>query len=236
MNGNWMQSSNGAAAPAASGAYFQAAAPAPTPPPFNPYQQQQQGFQAGYGQPPHPMQFYSRMGYQQEPTMVEIISDLLRDSNSPMRFWTQGGLQALTSVNKESLLQTLSHFFKNVRVNVVQDDTGMFLQIAAEQGTEEGKRIQTLTDNDISAKVQEIAALAKEKVLDAADMNLKLHREASQAAAANGAMGAMMEGLIGEEATKSGGVMSAVGGAVGSGLRAVVGLPPANRGNPPPGV
>ena len=46
----------------------------------------------------------------------------------------------------------------------------------------------------------------------------------------------MMEGLMGEDAAKSGGVMSAVGGAVGSGLRAVVGLPPANRGNPPPGV
>ena len=73
-------------------------------------------------------------------------------------------------------------------------------------------------------------------MLDPADMNLKLHREAHRLLQQNGGMGAMMEGLMGEEAAKSGGVMSAVGGAVGSGLRAVVGLPPANRGNPPPGV
>ena len=53
-------------------------------------------------------------------------------------------------------------------------------------------------------------------MLDPADMNLKLQREL-QAAAANGAMGAMMEGLMGKRQQKWRST-SAVGGAVGSGL------------------
>lgn len=235
MSGNWMQQANGATSAPASGAYFAAAPAAAAPPPFNPYagQQQQQGIPQGYGQPPHPMQFYSRLGYGAEPTMIDIIADLLNESNSPMRFWTQGGLQALTDVNRALMLQTLTHFFKNCRVNVVQDETGMFLQIASEQGTEEGKRIQTLTENDVGSEISKIAQFAKEAVLDVSDSKIKLHRDAAAAAAQTGAMGAMAEAFMGDEAQQGGGVMSAVGGAVGAGLRGIVGLPPANRGAPP---
>ena len=234
MSSNWNQTNTNQAQAPASNGYF--TPPPMTPPPaFNPYQQQ--GYAPnGYGQPPHPMQFYSRLKYEQEPTTVDIIADLLRDNNQPMRFWVDGGFSAFLGLQKILLLQTLNHYFKNVKINVVQDESGMFLQVASEQLTDEGKRIQTITDSDVAAEVSSIASAAKSNVLDTADANIKLHRDGAIAAAQSGAVSAMMEGLIGEEPGKNGGVMSAVGGAVGAGLRGIVGLPPANRGPPQGGV
>ncbi len=173
------------------------------------------------------------MGYQAEPTMVEVVRDLVKASNDSARFAVGGGFVALSQIVQETIDFRLTQFFTNFRIEIHQVEGGsgaMFLKPAAEQPTEEGKRLQTLTNSDLSAKIEEIKSAINDNLLAGADSTISLHAQAAALATQQGIVG----GLLQEAATNGrGGIVSGAASVVGGVLRSAAGLPPAPK---PPGA
>jgi len=221
---------NAAAPPAAAspfGAQPTARPPMPAPPGMP-----MQGSPYGAYQVP-PQQLWAQLGYMIEPTMIEVNRDLIKDSNDSARFAVGGGMLAMAQIISHLIDFRLTHFFGNYRIELHQVPGGegaMFLKPAAEQPTEEGRRLHTLTDNDLTARIEEIKNAINANLLADADARIDLHARAAASAAQQGVMGSLLEEAAG---TGKGGVLGAVGSMVGSGLRTAAGLPPAPK---PPGV
>ena len=219
-----------------------AAATAAATTPFAPQPTSRQPMPAppGYGQQASPygqvyqvspQQLWAQLGFRGEPTLVEIFKDLNQASNDSARFAVGGGFLALAQIVQQVMDYRLTQFFTNFRIELHQVDDGsgaMFLKPAAEQPTEEGRRLQVLTDNDLTAQIENIKGAISNNLLAEADAKIDLHAEASRLAAQQGIIG----GLLEETTGKQGGIVSATAGVVGGVLRSAAGLPPAPR---PPG-
>jgi len=104
----------------------------------------------------------------------------------------------------------------------------MFLKPAAEQPTDEGRRLQTLTENDLTAQIENIKGAINDNLLADADAKIDLHSEAARLAAQQGLLGGLLEDSAGGKP----GLVSGAAGIVGGVLRSAAGLPPAPK---PPG-
>lgn len=200
--------------------------PMPAPPVYG-----QQGSPYGQVYQVSPQQLWAQLGFRGEPTLVEIFKDLNQASNDSARFAVGGGFLALAQIVQQVMDYRLTQFFTNFRIELHQVDDGtgaMFLKPAAEQPTDEGRRLQTLTENDLTAQIENIKGAISNNLLAEADAKIDLHAEASRLAAQQGLLG----GLLEESTAKQGGIVSATAGVVGGVLRSAAGLPPAPK---PPG-
>ena len=211
---------------------FGKAPPAPSAPPMN---MGQQAYANPYGMyQPTPQALWAQLGYQTEPSLVELIRDLVvQNSLDSARFSVDGGFFANMAIMESLIDYRLKEFFTNFRLEIHQDVTqegAMFIKPAPEQPTEEGKRLATLTQSDLTAKVEEIKSAIKDNLLATADQKIELHVQAAALATQQGFVGSLLEDAAGN---KQGGIVSATAGVVGGVLRSAAGLPPAPK---PPGV
>lgn len=215
-----------------SGNPFQKAPPVPTSPPM--------GMPPGFGANPYaayqptPQALWMQLGYQTEPSLVDLLKDfVVKGSADSARFAVDGGFFAQMAIMEILLDYRLKEFFTNFRLEIHQDlnqEGAMFIKPAPEQPTDEGKRLATLTQNDLTAKVEELKGAIKDNLLAEQDQRIDLHVEAARLAAQQGLMGSLLEEAAGGQ---KGGIVSATASVVGGALRSAAGLPPAPR---PPGA
>ena len=214
---------------------FSKAPPVPTGAPMGMQGMQPMGQQNPYGMyQPTPQALWAQLGYQTEPSLVELIRDLVvQNSLDSARFAVEGGFFADIAIMEQLIDYRLKEFFTNFRLEIHQDATqegAMFIKPAPEQPTDEGKRLATLTQSDLTAKVEEIKAAIRDNLLQTADQKIELHIQASALATQQGFMGS----LLAEDANgQRGGILSATAGVAGGILRSAAGLPPAPK---PPGA
>ncbi len=211
---------------------FAKAPPVPSAPPM--------GMPPGYGANPYaayqptPQALWMQLGYQTEPSLVELMKDfVVKGSLDSARFAVDGGFFAQMAIMEILLDYRLKEFFTNFRLEIHQDlaqEGAMFIKPAPEQPTDEGKRLATLTQNDLTAKVEEIKTAIKDNLLAEQDARIDLHVQAAALASQQGFVGSLLEDAAGN---KQGGIVSATAGVVGGVLRSAAGLPPAPR---PPGA
>ena len=179
-----------------------------------------------------PQQLWAQLGFMGEPTLVEIIRDINKAGNDSARFAVGGGFLALSQIIQQVMDYRLTQFFTNFRIELHQmpDGSGaMFLKPAAEQPTDEGRRLQTLTENDLTAQIENIKGAINSNLLAEADAKIDLHSEAARLAAQQGLLGGLLEDSAGGKP----GLVSGAAGIVGGVLRSAAGLPPAPK---PPGT
>mgnify|MGYP001184455818 CR=1 FL=1 len=235
--------SNPQPAASANGFLAPAAAPAPV---GNPFQPQAPGGQGGYQQYATNPQMnaataamiYQRLGYWDgQPTEIDIISDIIKSSTPVSRFLaSEQGFPALAQFLSVLIDYKLVSFFKEYKLGMVQDDSGqMFLQPLAEQPTDRGKELSTMTMAEVSTSMTAISEQLRNTLIAQADALLADHRQAAGLIAAQGGM----EGIVAELTDgggRKGGMLSAVvGGVTNTALRAVgVPVAPASHQPPPP--
>jgi hypothetical protein len=204
-----------------------AAAPAPSPPPQTPYP----GGRDPYGyQQVSPMDIWRQLGYMGEPTLVDLLSDFSDRHHDTAQYMVDGGLFVQVSIMQELIDWRLTQFFNNYRLEIHQDDACMFIKPAPEQPTDEGKRLQTLTQAELQSKIDEIKAAVKANLLDTDAQFLQQHKLAATLAQQQGVMGGIIEGMTDE---KGGGILNTITSTAVGGLRMAAGLPAAPR---PPGA
>jgi len=177
---------------------------------------------------------YQSMGYQGQPTEIDIISDLVKNQAPVARFLvSEQGFPALATFLGVFLDYKLVQFFKNYRIGVVQDESSgqMYLQPMPEQPTEQGKELHTMTIAEVQSSIASISDMLRSNLIARADEVVSKHKQAANALA----QGSMVEGMMAEAVSSNkGAIAGAASGALNLGLRAL-GVPvPAASASPPP--
>lgn len=179
---------------------------------------------------------YQRLGYWDgQPTEIDIISDIVKSATPVGRFLaTEQGLPAMAQFLSVLLDYKLVNFFKDFKLGMVQDEaTGaMYLQPLAEQPTDRGKELQTMTMAEVSTAMSSISEQLKHTMIAQADELLSNHRQAAQLMAQQSGVDDVLSAVSGKQ--KGGIIGAVVGGVANTGLRAL-GMPvPAVNSMPPP--
>lgn len=198
-----------------------------TPPPIptgNPYAPQQ-SFQQNPGfNMAQPMMYWQQLGYAQEPTMIEIIADLIRDNEDAATFFAEGGFDALSNIISETIDHRLKEFFSGLALTQVKGEDGiMKISYSVELSSDESNAIMGKSKAELSSAIQGISTSVREQLLVPKLNTASLHRQAAQAQAAQGMIG----GLMAESMTQPGGIGQKVAAGAGGLLRTTLGLPPA---------
>lgn len=199
--------------------------PIPTGNPFN----QQQGFQQNQFNMAQPQMYWGQLGYAQEPTMVDVIADLVRDNEDTATFFAEGGFEALSTIIAETVDLRLKEFFTGMKMVQQKGEDGVTtISYSIELSSEESKAIASKSKVELTAAIQGISSSVKEKLLQPRSQTASLHRQAASAQAAQGMIG----GMLAESMAQPNGVGQKLAGTAGGLLRSTLGLPPApqNRG------
>jgi hypothetical protein len=189
-----------------------------------------------------PEVIYWGMGYMGEPTLVDIIADLVASQNDTARFFSeQKGLLAFAEVMGILLDVKLSNFFEHFRINFMEDDDGMFLKPAAEQSSTEGQRLKQLQNTAVATTIQNIGDQMVQGILSTGEQQfsnerIAKHRQAANLAAQQTGLASLLDEFTGPDDPMKPGIIPTV---INTGLRAV-GVPVAplvpSYPPPPPGV
>jgi len=221
------------------GSFMQQAQPAQG----NPWMTQQPQQQPGYPQYATNPQMgaasaamiYQQMGYWDgNPTEIDIISDIIKASAPVSRFLAaEQGLPALATFLSVLLDYKLVNFFKDFKIGVVQGEDGqMFLQPVAEQPTDKGKELSTMTMAEVQTSMTSISETLKSTLIANADQQLANHRQAAGLKAQQmGVEGVISDALDGGKSGKPG-ILATTLNLVGR--SAGLPLPPVNQGTMPP--
>jgi len=180
---------------------------------------------------------YQRLGYWDgQPTEIDIISDIVKSATPVGRFLaTEQGLPAIAQFFSVLLDYKLVNFFKEFKLGMVQDEASgaMYLQPLAEQPTDRGKELQTMTMAEVSTAMSSISEQLKHTMIAQADDLLSNHRQAAQLMAQQSGVDDVISAVTGNK-QKQGIIGAVVGGVANTGLRAL-GMPvPAVNSMPPP--
>lgn len=205
--------------------YGGAAATAVTPPPIpagNPYASSTPFQQMNMASP---MMYWQQLGYGTEPTLVDIISDLIRDNEDAGTFFAEGGFDALSHVVSETVDRQLKQFFSElVFIQQKGEDGVTTMRFSLEQSGEGTKAIINKSQAELTTAIQVVSTSVKEKLLEPKKNTANLHRQAASAQAASSAMG-----MFAESMNQPNGVASKAAGGAATLLRATLGLPPAQQ-------
>ena len=198
-----------------------------SPPPIpagNPFNQQQQYQQGGYNMA-QPSMYWQQLGYMGvEPTIVDVLADLIRDNEDSATFFAEGGFEALSQIIAETIDNRLKEFFVGmVLVQTKGDDGKISITYSIEHSSEESKAIASKSKVDLTAAIQGISKAVKEQLLAPRLNTSALHRQAAAAQASQGMIG----GMLAESMSQPNGLGQKAGSAVGGILRSTLGLPPA---------
>lgn len=181
---------------------------------------------------------YQRLGYWDgQPTEIDVISDIIKASTPVSRFLSsEQGLPALAQFLSVLIDYKLVNFFKEYKIGMVQDEaTGsMYLQPLAEQPTDRGKELHTMTMAEVSTTMSGISEQLRATLIAQADELLSSHRQAAGLLAqATGVEGVIADALDGGKSGKPGLLTTVLNTA---GRAAGLPLPPVNnnQGMPPP--
>lgn len=191
----------------------------PIPPSFNPYAHSQQ--QANIG---NPMYYWSQLRYVEEPTLVDIIADIVQDNEDAGLFLAEGGFQALSDIVKETVDNRLMQFFSGLVLVQEKGEEGTVIKVSAELSDESTKSILTKNDSDLATAITGISSAVKEKLCEPKSARIQLHREAAKLQRQSGVMGAMANELANSQ--QGGGVGQGALRLLVNGTRMAVGQPP----------
>jgi len=204
------------------------AAPAPPPiPTGNPYNnagQYQQNITS-------PMFYFGQLGYAQEPTLVDVIADIVQDNEDMGDFLANGGFQALSDVVKETIDNRLKNFFSGLVLIQEKSEDGNVFRISTELSGDETKAVLSKSDSDLTTAITEISGSVRTVLVDPNHSRIKLHREAAKTQRDSGLMGQLMADAVGNE-QQGGGVTGFLGNMLGNTVRVGLGQPP-NLQQPP---
>ena len=233
--------SNPNPAPQSTG-FMTPAAPAQVAPTGNPFVNQGAPVN-GYGANPQmgaatAAMIYQRMGYWDgNPTEIDIFSDIIRAASPMGRFLaSEQGFPALAQFFSTLIDYKLVSFFKEYKLGMVQDENGqMFLQPLAEQPSERGKELHTMTMAEVSTTMSAISEQLKSTLLAQADELLSNHRQAAQMRAAQQGLDGIIADAVDGNGGRGGALSSIISGVTNTAMRSVgIPVPPAATGPPPP--
>ena len=203
-----------------------------TPPPLpvgNPYNSPQQFQQGGFNMA-QPQMYWGQLGYAQEPTMIDVIADLIRDNEDTATFFAQGGFDALSTIISEVIDNRLKEFFTGMKMVQQKGEDGVTtVSYSLDLSSDESKAIANKSKVDLTSAIQGISTSVKEQLLDTKANTAHLHREAAKAQAAQGMIG----GMLAESMAQPNGVGTKLAGTAGGILRSTLGLPPAPQRSGP---
>jgi len=191
----------------------------------------------GWGSPEQSMQtasmLYQQMGYYSgNPTEVDIISDLLKAQAPVAKFLaSEKGLLILTQLFSTLFDYKMVNFFKNFKLQVMQDEAqNMFITPALEQTTEAGKKLAQFTSAEVQTEMSRITDLLRAEMLANSDAAVQRHRQAAQMKAQSSGLSNLLDEATG--AKQGGGGLAKL---VNFTARAA-GMPvaPLNNNPPPP--
>jgi len=199
---------------------------AASPPPIpagNPFNQQQQYQQGGYNMA-QPSMYWQQLGYMGiEPTIIDVIADLIRDNEDSATFFAGGGFEAISQIISETIDNRLKEFFVGMVLVQTKGDEGQSITYSVEKSSDESKAIATKSKAELTAAIQGISTSVKEQLLAPRQNTSALHRQAASAQASQGMIG----GMLAESMVQPNGLGQKAGSAVGGILRSTLGLPPA---------
>lgn len=176
---------------------------------------------------------YQQMGYYSgNPTEVDIISDLLGAQAPVANFLaSEKGLLILTQLFSTLFDYKMVNFYKNFKLQVMQDEGGnMFITPALEQSSEAGKKLAQFTQAEVQTEMSRITELLRADMLAKSQATIQRHREAAQAKAQSSGLTSLLDEATG--AKQGGGGLAKL---VNFTARAA-GMPvaPLNNSPPPP--
>lgn len=197
-----------------------------TPPPIpggNPFNQQQQYQQGGYNMA-QPSMYWQQLGYMGiEPTLVDVLADLIRDNEDSATFFAGGGFDAISQIIAETIDNRLKEFFVGMVLVQAKGDEGQTITYSIEKSSDESKAIANKSKVELTAAIQSISTAVKEQLIAPQQNTSALHRQAAAAQASQGVIG----GMLAESMGQPNGLGQKAGSAVGGILRSTLGLPPA---------
>ena len=171
-----------------------------------------------------PSMYWQQLGYAQEPTMVDVISDLIRDNEDTATFFAEGGFDALSMILSETIDNRLKEFFTGMKMTQQKTDDGTtVISYSMELSSDESKAIANKSKAELTAAIQGVSTSVKEQLLAPRQQTAALHRQAASAQAAQGMIG----GMLAESMNQPNGVGQKLAGTAGGILRSTLGLPPA---------
>lgn len=190
-----------------------------------------------WGSPEQSMQtasmMYQQMGYHSgNPTEVDIISDLLRAQAPVSKFLaSEKGLLILTQLFSTLFDYKMVNFFKNFKLQVMQDENqNMFITPALEQTTEAGKKLAQFTSAEVQTEMSRITDLLRAEMLANSEATIQRHRQAAQLKAQSSGLTSLLDEATG--AKQGGGGLAKL---VNFTARSVgMPIPPLNNNPPPP--
>ena len=197
--------------------------PTATPPPIptgNPYngrfQQQQQSIA-------DPNFFWGQLEYIGEPTLVDVIADIVQNNEDAGLFLADGGFQALSDIVKETIDNRLQEFFSGLVLIQEKGDEGTVFKVSAELSGDTTKAILAKTNSDLTQAITGISSSVKSQLLEPKQRIIDLHRAAANAQKTSGLFGSLQAEL--EGTNQPGAASGALRGMVNLG-RMVAGAPP----------
>jgi len=194
--------------------------PLPTGNPFN----QPTGFQQNQFTMAQPQMYWGQLGYAQEPTLIDVIADLIRDNEDTATFFADGGFEALSTILAETIDNRLKEFFTGMKMTQQKGEDGVtVISYSMELSSDESKAIANKSKVELTSAIQGISTSVKEQLLAVRSQTSSLHRQAAAAQAAQGMIG----GMLAESMNQPNGVGQKLAGTAGGILRSTLGLPPA---------
>lgn len=197
--------------------------PSATPPPIptgNPYngrfQQQQQSIA-------DPNFFWGQLEYMGEPTLVDVVADIVQNNEDAGLFLAEGGFQALSDIVKETIDNRLQGFFSGLVLVQEKGEDGTLFKISAELSGDTTKAILSKTNSDLTQAITGISDSVKSQLLAPKQRIIDLHRAAANAQKTSGLFGSLQAEL--EGTSQPGAGSGALRGMVNLG-RMVAGAPP----------
>ena len=179
-----------------------------------------------------PMFYFGQLGYAQEPTLADVIADIVQDNEDMGDFLANGGFQALSDVVKETIDNRLKNFFSGIVLIQEKGDEGNVFKVSLELSGDTTKAILNKSDSDLTTAINEISTSVKAVLVDPNHARIKLHRDAAKAQRDSGLLGQLMADASGPASGGSGGG-GFISTLIGNTARVAMGQPPNLQQQPP---